>query len=169
VRSEALPFYTALLDGLPPAGTYAGAGLKPIDLNAVSAPNFPVLNQISGDASTSRNWAHTTRLQVTTTSSSTAFGTWGQSPRCHENYRLPHIAATPAQSGGVAQPHEYFYPYGFTPLEAIARSITASPAACAVCSSVGTGCFQYQWPRRQPVLHEDSVNTTAYARASPIR
>jgi iron complex outermembrane recepter protein len=168
VRSEALPFYTALEDGLPPASSYPGAGLKPIDLNAVSAAGFPVLNQISGDARYQSKLAlYNSGFRLSEDVEFYSFGTWGQkSAAANENYRLPHIAAyTPAAVGGVAQPTQYFYPYGFTPLEAIDEvdyGVTGGVRGVLagwnwdVSSTYGRDVNQF--------YTEDSVNTTAYAK-----
>jgi iron complex outermembrane recepter protein len=168
VRSEALPFYSDLVNGLPPAGTFAGAGLKPIDLNAVSAPNFPALNQISGDAQyQSKLASYNAGFRVNDAVEFYSFATWGQkSAAANENYRLPHIAAyTPAAVGGVAQPTDYFYPYGFTPLEAIDEvdyGVTGGLRGVLlgwnwdVSSTSGRDVNQF--------YTEDSVNTTAYAK-----
>ena len=168
VRSEALPFYSTLINGLPPAGTYAGAGLKPIDLNAVSAPGFPVLNQISGDAQyQSKLASYNSGFRLTDDIEFYSFGTWGQKSAFHnENYRLPHIAAyTPAPVGGVAQPTQYFYPYGFTPLEAIDEvdyGVTGGLRGVLaawnwdVSSTYGRDVNEFDT--------KDSLNTTAYAK-----
>ena len=168
VRSQALPFYSALLDGLPPAGTYAGAGLKPIDLNAVSAPGFPVLNRISGDAQyQSKLASYNAGFRLTEDIEFYTDGTWGQkSANANENYRLPHIAAyTPAPVGGVAQPTQYYYPYGFTPREAIDENdygITGGLRGVLVgwnwdvSSTYGRDVNEFDTI--------DSINTTAYAK-----
>jgi iron complex outermembrane receptor protein len=168
VRSEALPFYSDLEDGLPPAGSFPGAGLKPIDLNAVSAPGFPVLNRISGDAEyQSKLASFNSGFRLTEDIEFYSFGTWGQkAASAYENYRLPHIAAyTPAAVGGVAQPTQYFYPYGFTPEEAIDEvdyGLTGGLRGVVVgwnwdiSSTYGRDVNQFDT--------EDSVNTTAYAK-----
>jgi iron complex outermembrane recepter protein len=168
VRSEALPFYSDLQDGLPPAGSFPGAGLKPIDLNAVSAPGFPVLNRISGDAQyQSKLASFNSGFRLTEDVEFYSFGTWGQKDaNAYENYRLPHIAAyTPAAVGGVAQPTQYFYPYGFTPEEAIEEvdyGLTGGLRGVVVgwnwdvSSTYGRDVNDF--------YTEDSVNTTAYAK-----
>jgi iron complex outermembrane recepter protein len=168
VRSEALPFYSALADGLPPAGSYPGAGLKPIDLNAVSDPGFPVLNKISGDAQyQSKLASFDSGFKLSEDVEFYSFGTWGQKDAAaYENFRLPHIASyTPAPIGGVAQPTEYFYPYGFTPEEAIEEvdyGLTGGVRGVLVgwnwdvSSTYGRDVNDF--------YTEDSVNTTAYAK-----
>jgi iron complex outermembrane receptor protein len=168
VRSEALPFYSVLENGLPPAGTYAGAGLKPIDLNAVSSPGFPVLNRISGDAQyQSKLGSFNSGFKLGEDVEFYSFGTWGQkAAEANENYRLPHIAAyTPAPVGGVVQPTQYLYPYGFTPTENIAEvdyGFTGGLRGVLigwnwdVSSTYGRDVNEFDT--------QNSVNTTAYAR-----
>jgi iron complex outermembrane recepter protein len=166
VRSEALPFYSVLQDGLPPAGTYAGAGLQPIDLNAVSSPGFPVLNRISGDAQyQSKLASFNSGFRLSEDIEFYSFGTWGQkAAEAYENFRLPHIANyTPAPVGGVAQPTQYYYPYGFTPTENINEvdyGLTGGLRGAIVgwnwdvSSTYGRDVNQF--------YTENSVNTTAY-------
>ncbi|MEJ0007710.1 MAG: TonB-dependent receptor plug domain-containing protein [Steroidobacteraceae bacterium] len=168
VRSQALPFYTALQYGLPPAGSYPGAGLKPIDLNAVSAPGYPVLNWISGDAEYQAKLAeYNAGFKISEDVEFYTFGTWGQkSAEAYENYRLPHIAAyTPAPVGGVAQTTQYSYPYGFTPTENIDEVDYGVTGGLRGVLAGWNWDLSSTYGRDVNTFYtENSVNTTAYAR-----
>ncbi len=167
VRGQATAFYSVLQNGLPPAGTYAGAGLKPIDLNAVSNPDYPVLNKISGDAQyQSKLASYNSGFRLGDDIEFYSFGTWGQkSANAFENYRLPHIAAyTPAPIGGVAQPTQYYYPYGFSPKEAIDEN------DYGITGGLRGVLLGWNWDASSTYGRDvndfdtvDSVNTTAYA------
>jgi iron complex outermembrane recepter protein len=118
VRSAPLDY---TLDPRPFPGRYPAAGLKPIDVNALNAPGWPVLNLIHGDARydlkvASFNCGFKLGQEVELY----LFGTYGQkSAESNENYRLPHVAAHTDPATGQTS---YQYPYGFTPLEAIDES-----------------------------------------------
>jgi len=162
VRSEALEYIEDLQNGLPPPGEFAGAGLKNIDLNAVNAPGFPILNQISGDASYQLKVAtFNAGFRFSDAIEFYSFGTLGvKSASAYENYRLPHIAAyTPP--GGTTQ---YYYPYGFTPTEDIneqdyglTEGLRGEVAGWSwdLSSTYGRDLNDF--------YTENSVNTTAYA------
>jgi iron complex outermembrane receptor protein len=169
VRSGAIPFIAALQDGLAAGqAVTTGAGLQTIDLNAVNADGYPILNKISGDAEyQSKLASFNSGFRLTDAVEFYSFGTWGQkSAAAYENYRLPHIAAyTPAPIGGVAQPTDYFYPYGFTPEEAIDENdygLTGGLRGVLagwnwdVSSTYGRDVNQF--------YTDDSVNTTAFAK-----
>jgi iron complex outermembrane receptor protein len=168
VRSGVPPFYSALADGLPPTGEYAGAGLKPIDLNAVSAPGYPVLNEISGEPQYNLKIAsYNSGFKISDDVEFYSFGTFGEKDaEAYENYRLPHIASyTPAAVGGVAQPTQYYYPYGFTPTEDI------SETDFGLTGGVRGVLLGWNWDASttygsdvNDFYTENSVNTTAYAR-----
>ena len=161
VRSGAIPYVTALASGLP-TGQYAGANLKPIDLNAVNAAGYPILNNISGDAQYNLKIASfNSGFKLSDDVEFYSFGTYGEKDaEAYENYRLPHIAAyTPA--GGSTQ---YLYPYGFTPTENIAETdygLTGGLRGVLlgwnwdVSSTYGRDVNKF--------YTENSVNTTAYA------
>ncbi len=162
IRSGPLDYVQTLQNGLPPPGVYAGAGLKPIDLNAVSAPGFPDVNLIAGDPEYHTDLAtYNSGFQLGDGVEFYSFGTVGEkSAAALQNYRLPHIAAyTPA--GSTTQ---YYYPYGFTPAEAIDEvdyGLTGGLRGVLagwnwdLSSTYGRDVHQF--------YTENSVNTTAYA------
>jgi iron complex outermembrane recepter protein len=166
VRSGDIPYISALQDGLP-VGEYAGANLKPIDLNAVDAPGYPILNKISGDAQYNlKIGSYNSGFKLSDDVEFYSFGTFGEKDaEAYENYRLPHIAAyTPAPIGGVDQPTQYYYPYGFTPTEDISErdyGLTGGVRGVLlgwnwdVSSTYGSDVNDF--------YTENSINTTAYA------
>lgn len=118
VRSSPLDY---TINPIPTPGLYPAAGLKPIDINALNAPGWPVLNLIQGDAKYDLKIASfNSGFKLGEDLELYSFGTYGQkTAESNENYRLPHIAAYTSAATGQTT---YQYPYGFTPLEAITET-----------------------------------------------
>jgi iron complex outermembrane recepter protein len=165
VRSGTIPYIAALQNGLP-VGQYAGAGLKPVDLNAVSATGYPILNKISGDAQYNLKIASfNSGFKLNDDAEFYSFGTFGEKDaESYENYRLPHIANyTPAPVGGVAQPTQYYYPYGFTPTENISETDYGLTGGLRGVLAGWNWDVSSTYGRDENKFYtENSINTTAY-------